>query len=89
MVNPRLRAQARSVASDSLQPHRLYPSGSSVLGILQARILEWVAVSNSRGSSQLRDRTRVSCVSRQILFFWSQFILSNTDFHIKITLGIK
>ena len=34
--------------------------GSSVHGILQARILEWVAISSSRGSSQPRDRTRVS-----------------------------
>ena len=31
------------------------PPGSSVHGILQARILEWVAISISRGSSQLRD----------------------------------
>ena len=37
--------------------------GSSVHGILQARILEWGAISNSRGSSRLRDRTRFSCVS--------------------------
>ena len=35
-------------------------SGSSVHGILQARILEWVAISFSRGSSQPRDRTQVS-----------------------------
>ena len=34
--------------------------GSSVHGILQARILEWVAVPFSRVSSQLRDRTQVS-----------------------------
>ena len=34
--------------------------GSSVLGILQARILEWVAFPFSRGSSQLRNQTRVS-----------------------------
>ena len=31
------------------------PPGSSVLGILQARILEWVAISSSRGSSQPSD----------------------------------
>ena len=37
-------------------------SGSSVHGIFQARILEWVAVSFSRGSSQPKDRTRVSCI---------------------------
>ena len=37
--------------------------GFSVHGILQARILEWVAISSSRGSSQQRDRTCISCVS--------------------------
>ena len=41
------------------------PPGSSVHGILQARILEWVAISFSRGSSWLRDRT-LHC--RQILY---------------------
>ena len=39
------------------------PPGSSVHGILQARILEWVAIPSSRGSSPLRDRTHVSGVS--------------------------
>ena len=39
------------------------PPGSSVHGILQARLLEWVAISFSRGSSQPRDQTHVSCVS--------------------------
>ena len=38
------------------------PSGSSVHGILQARILEWVAISYSRGSSWPRDRTLVSYI---------------------------
>ena len=37
--------------------------GSSVPGILQARILEWVAMPFSRGSSQPRDRTWVSCIA--------------------------
>ena len=36
------------------------PPGFSVYGILQARILEWVAIPFSRGSSQLRDQTWVS-----------------------------
>ena len=43
---------------------------SSVLGIFQARILEWVAISCSRGSSPPRDQTHVSCIGRQILFFF-------------------
>ena len=45
--------------------------GSSVHGILQARILEWVAVSSSRGSSRPRDQTHISYISfigRQILY---------------------
>ena len=37
--------------------------GSSVQGVLQARILEWVAIPSSRGSSQPRDQTHVSCGS--------------------------
>ena len=37
--------------------------GSSVLGILQARILEWIAIPFSRGSSQPRGRTGVSCIA--------------------------
>ena len=46
------------------------PPGSSVHGTLQAKILEWVAVSSSRGSSRPRDRTcvsYVSCIGRQVL----------------------
>ena len=39
------------------------PPDSSVHGILQARILEWVVMSSSRGSCQPKDRTCISCVS--------------------------
>ena len=39
------------------------PPGSSVHGILQARILEWIAMSSSRGSFRPRDRTQISCNS--------------------------
>ena len=39
------------------------PPGFSAHGIFQARILEWVAISSSRGSSQSRDGTHVSCIS--------------------------
>ena len=41
--------------------------GSSVQGILQARILEWVAISFSRGSSQPSGLTHISCIGKQIL----------------------
>ena len=45
--------------------------GSSVHGISQARILEWVAISFSRGSSLPRDQTHVSCIGRQIIYHWA------------------
>ena len=50
--------------------------GSSVHGILQARILEWVAISSFRESSQPRDQTHVSgvcCIGRQILYHWASW----------------
>ena len=46
------------------------PPGSSAHGILQARILEWVAISSSGGSPWPRDQTRVSCIGRWILYHW-------------------
>ena len=53
------------------QPHGPLPlalaplsmPGSSVHGTFQARMLEWVAISFSRGSSPPRDRTRISCIT--------------------------
>ena len=59
------------------------PPGSSVHGIFQARILEWVAISYSRGSSGTRDQiliSYVSCIGRQILYYcttWVQISSSN------------
>jgi len=41
--------------------------GSSVRGILQASILEWVAIPSSRGPSPPREQTWVSCIGRQVL----------------------
>ena len=49
------------------------PPGSSVHGIILTRVLEWVAISSSRGSSQLSDLVGVSShsyVGRQILYHW-------------------
>ena len=47
------------------------PPSSSVHGISQARILEWVAISFSSGSSWTRDQTHVSCIGRWILYHWA------------------
>ena len=43
----------------------------SVHGIFQARVLEWVAISFSRGSSQPRDQTRVSCTAGRRFTIWA------------------
>ena len=40
-------------------------------GILQARILDWVAIPFSRGSSQLRDQTQVSCNASRFFTIWT------------------
>ena len=62
---------AKSLQSDSLQSHGLGPPDSSVHGILWAGILEWVAISFSRGSSQPWDWTWVSCIAGRFLTDWA------------------
>ena len=47
------------------------PPGSSAHGILQARILQWVAISFSRGSSQPRDWTWFSCIASRFFMVWA------------------
>ena len=46
------------------------PPGFSIHGILQARILDWVTISFSRGSSRPRDRTHVSHVGSRCFTLW-------------------
>ena len=61
------------------------PPGFSVRGIFQARILEWVAFSSSRASSQPRGRTHVSCLScigRWVLYHWAKVVL--LLFHLSV-----
>ena len=45
-------------------PRDCSPPGSSVHGLSQARVLEWAAISSSRGSSRPRDQTCISCTAR-------------------------
>ena len=62
---------SRSVMSDSCHPMDYSPPGSSVHGIFQARILEWVAIPFSRGSSWPRDWTQVSCNAGRLFTDWA------------------
>ena len=66
------------------------PPGSSVHAILQARILEWVAISFSRGPSWLRDLTRVSSISRigrWLLYHWPTWKTQNVHCSVLSHLG--
>ena len=56
-------AQLLQLCSTLCDPMNCSPPGSSVHGIFQARILEWVSISYSRGSSWLRDWTCISCIA--------------------------
>ena len=58
-------SESHTVMSDSFYN----PMGYSVHEILQARILEWIAIPFCRGSSQPRDRTHISCIAGE--FFTS------------------
>ena len=76
-VEPRLtKAQQHSVRARSCltlcHPMDCSPRGSWVQGLLQAWMLEWVAILFSRGSSQLRDQTWHLLHCRQILYHLSQ-----------------
>ena len=58
-----MRAKSLQSCPTLCNPMDYTPSDSSVRGIFQARILEWVAMPSSMGSPQLRDQTHVSCRS--------------------------
>ena len=65
----RLKRLSSSSSSPTLcDPMDSSPSASSVHGISQASILEWVATSSSRGFSQPRNQTCISCIGRWILY---------------------
>ena len=52
------------------EPMDCSPPGSCVHGILQARVLEWIAISFSRGSSPPRDWYWVSCIANRVFTIW-------------------
>ena len=60
-----------SVMSTLYDPMNYSLLGSSVHGILQAKILEWVAIHFSRGSSQPREWIQVSCMAGGLFTIWA------------------
>ena len=56
------------------------PPGSSAHGILQAKIMQWVAIPFSRGSSQARDWTQVCCITGRFFTIWATTVSYQTTF---------
>ena len=63
-----MRAKSPQSCTTLCDPMGYSPPGSSVHGILQARVLEWVAMPSSRGSSQPRNQTSIFCIGRHVLY---------------------
>ena len=71
-----MKVKSESEVSQSCRtlcnPMDCSPPGSSVHGILQARVLEWVAIPFSKGSSQPSNQTQVSCIAGGFFTFCSR-----------------
>ena len=81
-----LVTQSRSSLFNSMDHS---PTGSSVHGILQARTLEPVAISFSRGSSWPKDQTCLSCIGRRVIYHWATkgsliWIYHNSFLHLLV-----
>ena len=79
-----MRAKLLQSCPTLCSPMDCSPPGFSVHGILQARILEWVAISSSRGSSWLSDWTQVpyvSCTGRRVLYTRTTWEAPSSPYH--------
>ena len=77
-----MRAKSLQLCPTLCDPMDCSPLGSSVHRIFQARMLEWVAISSSRGPSLPRDRTcvsYVSCICRSLMIFEKDFFIFNSS----------
>ena len=70
-VSCQLNSVRWSILSDSLRSLGLQPTGSRVHGISQARILEWLAIRFSRGSSWPRNQTWIFCIAGRFFTIWA------------------
>ena len=84
-ANPRLARISWCVCSQSFltlcNPMGYRSPGSSIHGIISARILEWVAISSSRGSYSPRDQSQVSFFGRWILYHLATGEAQRTTLH--------
>ena len=73
-----MKVKVKLLSRVSLQPMGCSLQGSSIHGIFQATVLEWVAISSSRGSSPLRDWTQISHIAGRHFYHLSHQGSSNT-----------
>ena len=71
MRKPESESEATQSCPTLCDPMDCNLRGSSVHGIFQARVLDWVAISFSRGSSQPREWTQVSCIAGRHFTIWA------------------
>ena len=71
ILNRKVKVLVSQLCLILCDPRDCSTPGSSAHGILQARILEWVAISFSRGSSQPRDQTQVFCIAGRFFTNWA------------------
>ena len=87
LTQQKLKSEVAQLCSTLCDPMFCSLPRSSIQGIFQARVLEWVAISFSRGSSQLRDRTLVSRIAGRCFNLWAtreacQLSVSHTYTHL-------
>ena len=83
-LNPKGKVLVAQLCPTLCDPVDCSPLGSSVLGMLQARVPEWVAIPFSRGSSQPKDQTWVSRIVGRFFYHLShQGNTNNVEFSIK------
>ena len=81
-----IHAQSLQSCLTFCDPMECSPPGASVHGISQARILDWVAISFSRGSSQLRDQTQVSYIACIVCGSFTHWATWEVHHNVYITL---
>ena len=75
---------AQSLSPTLHDPRDWTTPGSSVHGTLQASRLKWVTIFSSRGPSQPRNQTSISCIGRQILYHWATWEACFTAVKVKV-----
>ena len=89
LYNCRVLCSVAQLCPTLCDPMDCSPPGSSVHGVLQVRILEWVAIPFSRGSSQPRVRTHVSCLASGFFYHWASWEAQVSGYKIIVRITLQ